>query len=531
MAGNSRKGRGGNHHQRRASQPSNGSNDHDGHSSSRGGGDGYNGDDSSTFDFHKGLMAADAEVEGSFHVTWREILVVLASIVCLAFLSIVVGIAAGMTISIHYFESNNNPMYAASKFDPNDPTAIFFVNRPSSFRRVTTLDPTIATRNYVQPRGRHGLDLGRVITTNENGQLDLLMVVDEFPPLPGSRHRYHDDRSSSQRRRTGSDETNGNNDGNANGIGIGDGNYDNDNDAGASDGASPSFRSGSDRGDGGGGDNNGGSSRCAGGYTLNVETRECEYDPAAGDGSSNHGRSSSQRSHITNKKGRWNKRTEDDTMDMYETPGATQSVPFIEIRESSVHPITCPDKQRTIGFDSWKALKAAVQEANAMSAERFMKWNEYFARSGNAFTAFQDDALYYEEDVFITICPGAVLKARRGPIFINAENILIECDDCVVDVGGTHLAFGPHAKNVVVRGVTFRNAHSSSLTFFHDGAQASFEDCRWESNSGLTPKYGAVADVNSTSIVTFYRCEIGHGQSSNNVGPNAGFASSLSIRA
>lgn len=116
---------------------------------------------------------------------------------------------------------------------------------------------------------------------------------------------------------------------------------------------------------------------------------------------------------------------------------------------------------------------------------------------------------------------------------MNAENVVVECDDgCTIDVGGTHLAFGPHAKNVLVRGITFRGARSSSLTFFHDGADATFEDCSWIGNSGISGKYGAVADVNSTSSVKFHRCEIGHGKSRGLFGgaQSPGEASSLSIR-
>ena len=199
------------------------------------------------------------------------------------------------------------------------------------------------------------------------------------------------------------------------------------------------------------------------------------------------------------------------------------SQPAINLRESTVHPTLCSDGV-TLGFSNWATLKAAVQEANSISAERFMKWSSYFAyvRDSNS-RVFEDETLYYERDVLFTICPGAILKARRGPIYINAENVVIECEGCTIDVKTTHLAFGPHAKNILVRGITFKGAHTSSLTFFHDGAEASFEDCFWIGNSGISGKFGAVADVNSTSTVNFYRCEIGQGRS--------GSASSLSIRA
>jgi hypothetical protein len=45
---------------------------------------------------------------------------------------------------------------------------------------------------------------------------------------------------------------------------------------------------------------------------------------------------------------------------------------------------------------------------------------------------------------------------------INSENIVLECEGSIIDVKGTHLAFGSNAKNVLVRGLTFQSAASSS---------------------------------------------------------------------
>jgi hypothetical protein len=165
--------------------------------------------------------------------------------------------------------------------------------------------------------------------------------------------------------------------------------------------------------------------------------------------------------------------------------------------EPSIQPTLCADGYTT-GFSDWQTLKAVVREANALSAEKFLRWNEYFSSiEPHEFGAFQDDALYYEHESIFTICPGVTLKARKGPIFINAENIFIECDGCTIDVGGTHFSFGPHARNVVVRGITFKGAQTSSLVFHYDGAEATFEDCLWI-NSSSKSKFGPVADVNST---------------------------------
>jgi hypothetical protein len=58
-----------------------------------------------------------------------------------------------------------------------------------------------------------------------------------------------------------------------------------------------------------------------------------------------------------------------------------------------MNPITCKDG--SLGFDKWNMLKAAVQEANSISAERFLKWSSYFANVGKQFVAFNEDLLYY----------------------------------------------------------------------------------------------------------------------------------------
>lgn len=306
----------------------------------------------------------------------------------------------------------------------------------------------------------------------------------------------------------------------------------------------------------------------------------------------------------------------------------------------------CPDGE-TYGYDDWSTLRDAVAEANGIAAEDFLRWNEYVVLSsqreatnlvaaasarkekkendgkdggdaGNKPQQPQQPPLQpptFEAPEPFVVCPGVTLtqtssrrykrwfqrassskptpparrsrprrsKNKMAPIFINAEDIVIECDSCIVDVPGTHLSFGPHAKNVLVRGVTFRGATSSSLTFHHHGAEATFEDCFWLSNSGgsvssrnsgaggggdivggiggsgqvtSTTTSGAVADLNSTSTVAFYRCVIDDqrqnprranvgagvanvpgmnppgGHLNNGVNPpnNAGMSSSLTIR-
>ncbi|KAL3904125.1 MAG: hypothetical protein SGARI_005063 [Bacillariaceae sp.] len=124
---------------------------------------------------------------------------------------------------------------------------------------------------------------------------------------------------------------------------------------------------------------------------------------------------------------------------------------WLYVRDPVVLPSLCSDGH-TYGFSDWDRLRRAVREANSISAERFMKWSEYFAT--HPYTAWEDDSLYYEQDVVFTICPGVTLTGNRhkGPISINAENVVLECTGgCVLDVGkgGTHLAFGANARNAL----------------------------------------------------------------------------------
>lgn len=165
--------------------------------------------------------------------------------------------------------------------------------------------------------------------------------------------------------------------------------------------------------------------------------------------------------------------------------------------QPSFKPVLCSDGH-TFGFADWHVLRAAIRELNALSAEKFLRWRDYFREIDHSeFGAFKDDALYYEDQTIFRICPGVKLKARRRPIFINAENLLIECEGCSISSRGSHFSFGPHAKNVLIRGITFQGARTSSLVFHYNDADATFEDCLWINGFGST-KHGPVADVNST---------------------------------
>ena len=103
---------------------------------------------------------------------------------------------------------------------------------------------------------------------------------------------------------------------------------------------------------------------------------------------------------------------------------------------------------------------------------------------------------------------------------------MIECNDCTIEGRGTHLMFGPEARNIIVRGVTFTHATTSSVVFYYDGADANFENCTWIDNNAESPSWGAVADVKATrAYVNFYRCTV-----SKPIGLRNAVASSLSIR-
>jgi hypothetical protein len=193
---------------------------------------------------------------------------------------------------------------------------------------------------------------------------------------------------------------------------------------------------------------------------------------------------------------------------------------------ATVKPNLCADHQ-TLGYDNWDVLKSAVHEVNTISVESFVRWSRYFADHEDFAGTFNDDALYYEEENVLTICPGITLSSKKGgPIFINAPNLIVECDECTIQGGPSHFSFGPHAKNVKIRGLRFKQASASSLTFHHNGAHVTFEDCSWFENTNGWFANGMVADVNSSSNVHFYRCLAGR----NHRGETTALASALSFR-
>jgi hypothetical protein len=446
------------------------------------------------------ILKVLAEVEGgSFQVTWRECFWITVALAFLAMCSIAVGIAAGMTISIHYYgqEIRVLPKQKATMLDPAIAlTNVMMMKATTTIPASTTATTGSSNNNHLNLKNtKHGnnapslpaLDLGRVITTSKSGQRDMLSVVEELPPLPNDEDDEQED--------------------------------------------------------------------CTPATPGSQPQQQQQQEPAL--------------------------------------PPIRSMLNF---SQPTVLPKLCKDGE-TWGFDDWYTLRKAIQEANALSAERFMKWNEYMAKyssqhhhqyhyqqrqtkqqqqrqqqqekpndADHHLPQPDDDDdddwsfWYYQDEVVFTVCPNAVLTARKRspPIFINAEHVRLECpnDNCLIAKPGTHLNFGRHAQDVWIRGITFapstklsRRAATynvpASLTFYQDGAMANFHDCVWlnyqqqqqQQQSSNTighkanienhpysfyswfapatkvlqpePLWATVADINSSSTVNFYRCRIG----------------------
>ena len=104
------------------------------------------------------------------------------------------------------------------------------------------------------------------------------------------------------------------------------------------------------------------------------------------------------------------------------------------------------------------------------------------------------------------ICPGAYihtprkLKLKYTSIFINTESLEIKCTGCIWHGIGSHFTFGPQAKNVWIRGITFTGATTSSLLFPYHGSEVNFLRCNWFHNRGYGT-HGPIMDVVSARYV------------------------------
>jgi len=108
----------------------------------------------------------------------------------------------------------------------------------------------------------------------------------------------------------------------------------------------------------------------------------------------------------------------------------------------------------------------------------------------------------------LVICPGVHIATPRTSvgksmsILINTESLELQCNGCIFHGAGTHLTFGPQAKNVWISGITFTGATASSLVFPHHGSEVNFLRCNWFHNRGLGSN-GGIMDVISTRYVLF----------------------------
>lgn len=161
-------------------------------------------------------------------------------------------------------------------------------------------------------------------------------------------------------------------------------------------------------------------------------------------------------------------------------------------------PQPCRTDPNVTGYQTYAELDQALHDVNRYSAERNNRWTEYLDRS--------PDSFYSQEEITFTICPATTLYGFFGPLFVNTESLTIACDDCTLSSWGSHLSFGPAARNVRIVGMSFRHSTSSSMSFPYDGAEVTFENCRWKNNSSGKPTEGSVLDIKSGSVVQFFRC-------------------------
>lgn len=165
-------------------------------------------------------------------------------------------------------------------------------------------------------------------------------------------------------------------------------------------------------------------------------------------------------------------------------------------------PKVCSDG-RTVGYDNWYALRRTVNDANLYAAERYTQWRIYLQKHPDV--VFDNPKHYYEEEIVLTICPNAILRGGHAPIYVNTENLVIQCENCVISKWGSHFSFLPDAKNVRLVGLTLEYATMSSLVFRHDGAEVHIEDCLFRNNRGWPKNQGTVVIMNSTSTVHITR--------------------------
>jgi hypothetical protein len=371
---------------------------------------------------HHFLTSDKDDMDKSLLFSWKEMLTLCVILLCFAGCSIIVGVAAGVSISIHYYESPENVDHRRLSQHWEEGVT------PSTTQHVTRLDPTIAaslsTAHAPYSFAPDAVPL-RVMHTSTTGFRSVLHLVEESPSL-GNRNDFHQTLSNSTHGLDGED----------------------------------------------------------GGW----------YDPPS----------------------------------VKETPPHWDMV----LDDWLLHPPKLCSDSQTLGYDSWRSLRLALQDANRYSAHRFEQWMHYFsalsppdlwtASRGNDgyflpptnLPYFHDNRLYYEEPFVFTICPGVTLHADREPLLLDTESLTLECVGCTISGGTSHISFGPDAKNAHIRGIRFQSSSRSSVLLQQNGADVVFEDCTWvlpyRKPPGARPSIisglPAIAQVNSSSTVKFYRC-------------------------
>ena len=99
--------------------------------------------------------------------SWKEIAAAGLFLLSLGLVAVLVGVAAGMTISIHYIDD---------PFQPFDSNGMVISNQ----HRVTTYDKEMLTRN-VMPNST-SIDLGNLKKTVMKGERMLVSIVDRLHP-------------------------------------------------------------------------------------------------------------------------------------------------------------------------------------------------------------------------------------------------------------------------------------------------------------------------------------------------------------
>lgn len=192
--------------------------------------------------------------------------------------------------------------------------------------------------------------------------------------------------------------------------------------------------------------------------------------------------------------------------------------------------VTCPDGV-TQGYRDWQSLEDALHAANRFAATWYQDWNFYWSQlsppsiddpslsthNESNRTASHDIMSLAPEfwtvpQLHIPICNDVTLHAT-SPVTLQAPHVTVSCEGCIWKLknrrGQYHLSFGSYARDVLLQGITFWGATASSLLLHQHGASVRVEDCLFLNNKAVGPQVGFVVDINSTSQINFFNCQMG----------------------